>query len=251
MPRRRSVVVVTGAAGGIGTATVGLFREEGWEVVGVDRAFAARPGRSSLRADVGEPAQVRRLVALLRTRYGRLDALVNSAAEQICKPLVAHRVDEWDRIMASNLRSVYLLVVGCHPLLRAATGCIVNVASVHALATSRGLAAYTASKGGVAALTRAMALEFARDGIRVNAVLPGAVATPMLTAGLRRGHLAGSRGDSAAMAALARRHPMGRIGRPRDVAHAIRFLADSERAAFITGQLLIVDGGATSRLSTE
>ena len=133
------------------------------------------------------------------------------------------------------------------PLLRERRGAVVNVASVHAIATSAGLAAYAASKGAVVALTRAAALELAPEGIRVNAVLPGAIDTQMLRDGLSRG----GPDIDAGMAALAERTPLGRIGRPQDVAEAVLFLADASRSSFITGQTLVVDGGATARLSTE
>ncbi len=119
----------------------------------------------------------------------RLDALVNNAALQIAKPLLETSVEEWDAVMASNLRSVFLGIKLAHPLFKAAGGgAIVNVSSVHAVATSANIAAYAASKGGLLALTRAMAIEFAPDNIRCNAILPGAVDTPMLRAGLNRGH---------------------------------------------------------------
>jgi NAD(P)-dependent dehydrogenase (short-subunit alcohol dehydrogenase family) len=124
------------------------------------------------------------------------------------------------------------------------------VSSVHAVATSVEIAAYAASKGGSLALTRAMALEFARDGVRVNAVLPGAVDTPMLHAGLMRGHVAGGTLEER-MADLAGRTVMGRIGAPEEIARTILFLADSTQSSFMTGQSVIVDGGATCRLSTE
>jgi glucose 1-dehydrogenase len=126
----------------------------------------------------------------------------------------------------------------------------VNVSSVHAVATSADIAAYAASKGASQALTRAMALEFARDGIRVNAILPGAVDTPMLHAGLMRGHVQGASVEER-MADLGRRTVMGRVGKPEEIARAILFLADSEQSSFMTGQSMIVDGGATARLSTE
>ena len=114
-----------------------------------------------------------------------LDVLINNAAVQIAKPLVETTVEEWDAVMASNLRSVFLFVKLAHPLLKAAGGgAIVNVSSVHAIQTSANIAAYATSKGGLLALTRAMAIEFAPDNIRVNAILPGAVDTPMLRAGL-------------------------------------------------------------------
>jgi NAD(P)-dependent dehydrogenase (short-subunit alcohol dehydrogenase family) len=138
-----------------------------------------------------------------------------------------------------------------HPLLKAAGGgAIVNVSSVHAIATSANIAAYAASKGGLLALTRAVAIEFARDNIRCNAILPGAVDTPMLRAGLSRDHVQGStileRLDN-----LASKTVNGRVGRPEEIAQAIYFLADDEQSSFMTGQALIIDGGATARLSTE
>jgi NAD(P)-dependent dehydrogenase (short-subunit alcohol dehydrogenase family) len=116
--------------------------------------------------------------------------------------------------------------------------------------TSANIAAYAASKGGLLALTRALAIEFAPDNIRVNAILPGAVDTPMLRAGLGRGH-AGHGDMQDRLDNLARRTVNGRIGQPAEIAHAIYFLVDEEQSSFMTGQALVVDGGATARLSTE
>jgi glucose 1-dehydrogenase len=170
---------------------------------------------------------------------------------QISKPLLQTSVEEWDAVMASNLRSVFLSVKLAHPLFKAGGGgAIVNVSSVHAVATSANIAAYAASKGGLLALTRAMAIEFAPDNIRVNAILPGAVDTPMLRAGLNRGHVSG--GDiQTRLDNLARKTVNGRVGQPVEIAHAIYFLADEKQSSFMTGQAMIVDGGATARLSTE
>jgi len=244
--------LITGAAGGIGRATTELFASEGWETIAVDRREAEPfpPGVLSRRADVAVPADVEALFAWLGERTDRLDALVNNAAVQICKPMVDLSVEEWDAVMASNLRSAFLTARAGHRLLRAAGGAIVNISSVHALATSRDIAAYAASKGGLVALTRALALELAPDSIRVNAVLPGAVDTPMLHAGLSRDHVAGDSVE-ARMADLGSRTVMGRVGRPEEIAQAILFLADGRRSSFVTGQTLVVDGGATARLSTE
>jgi glucose 1-dehydrogenase len=153
--------------------------------------------------------------------------------------------------MASNLRSVFLGVKLAHPLLKAGNSAsIVNVSSVHAIQTSANIAAYAASKGGLLALTRAMAIEFASDNIRVNAILPGAVDTPMLRAGLGRGHVGGSDVQER-LDNLARKTVNGKVGQPEEIAHAIYFLADNEQSSFMTGQALVVDGGATARLSTE
>jgi len=177
--------------------------------------------------------------------------LVNNAAVQVSKPLLETSIEEWNTVIASNLSSVFLAVKLAHPLFKTAGGgVIVNVSSVHAIATSANIAAYAASKGGLLALTRAMAIEFAPDNIRVNAVLPGAVDTPMLRAGLNRGHLSGGN-ITERLDNLARKTVNGRIGRPEEIAHAIYFLADETQSSFMTGQALVIDGGATARLSTE
>ncbi|HNS61684.1 MAG TPA: SDR family oxidoreductase, partial [Anaerolineales bacterium] len=165
--------------------------------------------------------------------------------------LIETSVDEWDAVMASNLRSVFLFVKLAHSLMKSAGGgAVVNVSSVHAIQTSANIAAYAASKGGLLALTRAMAIEFAPDNIRVNAILPGAVDTPMLRAGLGRGHV--GHGDvEERLDNLARKTVSGKVGKPEEIASAIYFLADNEQSSFMTGQALVVDGGATARLSTE
>lgn len=256
-PSPRSVLI-TGAAGGIGRATVKLFAQMGWRVIGVDRAdFGSVEWGDPFPADglfiqsdisVGE-----NLESIFSQAYaftGSLDALVNNAAVQIAKPVLQTSVEEWDAVMASNLRSVFLSVKLAHPLFKnAGAGAIINVSSVHAIATSVGIASYAASKGGLLALTRAMAIEFAPDNIRVNAILPGAVDTPMLRSSMSRG-LSGS-GLQDRLDNLARKTVNGRIGRPDEIAHAIYFLADENQSSFMTGQALIVDGGATARLSTE
>jgi NAD(P)-dependent dehydrogenase (short-subunit alcohol dehydrogenase family) len=201
-------------------------------------------------ADIADETASQTLFAELASQTGRIDALVNNAAMQISKPLVETTPAEWDALMAVNLRAAYLAIRHAYPLLRQAGGAIVNVSSVHAIATSANIAAYAASKGALLALTRALAIELAPDQIRVNAVLPGAVDTPMLRAGLSRGHLAAD--DVATqLDQLAQRTVNGRIGQPAEIAEAILFLADNQRTSFMTGQALVVDGGATARLSTE
>jgi NAD(P)-dependent dehydrogenase (short-subunit alcohol dehydrogenase family) len=248
----KRVVLITGVAGGIGNATAQTFADAGWHVIGVDvRQVDALAGvMHFIRADVSHVAGSQGIFAEVIDDEGHIDALVNSAAIQICKPLVETTVDEWDAVMASNVRSVYLAVRNAHPLMRDHGGAIVNVSSVHAIATSANIAAYAASKGALLALTRALAIELAPDRIRVNAILPGAVDTPMLHAGLTRGHFAGEDLHDL-LNELSTRHVAGRIGRPEEIAEAILFLADDERSSFMTGQALVVDGGATARLSTE
>lgn len=247
-------VLITGAAGGIGRATVNLFAEKGWNVIGVDRStFGDGFPENGLfiEADISEPQDLEDIFSQAQGYSLRLNALVNNAAVQIAKPLLQTSVEEWDAVMVSNLRAVFLSVKLAFPLFKAAgNGGIVNVSSVHAVATSANIASYAASKGGLLALTRAMAIEFAPDDIRVNAILPGAVDTPMLHAGLSRGHVgAGSLPER--LENLADKTVIGRVGKPDEIAHAIYFLADETQSSFMTGQALIVDGGATARLSTE
>jgi NAD(P)-dependent dehydrogenase (short-subunit alcohol dehydrogenase family) len=253
-------VLVTGAAGGIGRATVNLFAEKGWRVIGVDRQpFDFAQGEAEkfpqnglfIQADIARPEEMQAIFEKAHAFTDTLDALVNNAALQIAKPLVETTVEEWDSVMNANLRSVFLGVKLAHPLLKARGGAgVVNVSSVHAIQTSANIAAYASSKGGLLALTRAMAIEFAPDNIRVNAILPGAVDTPMLRAGLGRGHV--GHGDmQERLDNLARKTVNGRVGTPEEIAHAIYFLADNEQSSFMTGQAMVVDGGATARLSTE
>jgi glucose 1-dehydrogenase len=249
-----NVVLITGAAGGIGRASVKLFAEKKWLVIGVDRnVFGEDFPKNGLfiQSDIARPEEMHTIFEKTHAFTDSLSALVNNAALQIAKPLIETTVEEWDAVMAANLRSVFLGVKLAHPLLKARGGAaIVNVSSVHAIQTSANIAAYAASKGGLLALTRAMAIELAPDNIRANAVLPGAVDTPMLRAGLGRGHLGGENMQDR-LDNLARKTVNGRVGTPKEIASAIYFLADNEQSSFMTGQALVIDGGATARLSTE
>jgi NAD(P)-dependent dehydrogenase (short-subunit alcohol dehydrogenase family) len=254
MTQKQRTVLITGAGGGIGRAAVRVFASCGWRVIGVDRREVSEPFPSNgvfIRSDISEEENIRAIYEQAQSFSSTLDAVVNNAAVQIAKPLLETSADEWDMVMASNLRSVFLGAKMAYPLLVAAGGgAIVNVSSVHAVATSANIAAYAASKGGLLALTRAMAIEFALDNIRVNAILPGAVDTPMLRAGLDRGHV----GDGTMLDRLenlARKTVNGRVGQPEEIARSIFFLADGTQSSFMTGQALIIDGGATARLSTE
>jgi len=149
--------------------------------------------------------------------------------------LVEMQVKEWDAVLNSNLRSVFLMAKEAFGLLKNAKGAIVNVSSVHAVATSKNIAAYAASKGGMVALTRAMAIEFADAGVRV---------------GLNRGHVKGTNIEDQ-LNDLGQRTVMGRVGDPREIAQSILYLADEEQSSYVTGHAMVVDGGATIRLSTE
>ena len=248
------VMMITGAAGGIGRATVKVFVEAGWRVIGVDRKeFGPTFPANGLfiLADISDGKQMHAIFEKASAFTPALDALINNAGLQFHKPILDTTVEEWDEVMASNLRSVFLGSKLAHPFLKAGDGgAIVIVSSVHAICTSANIASYAASKGGLLALTRAMAIEFAQDNIRVNAVLPGAIDTPMLRASMERDGLSG--GDMLdRLENLARKTVNGRVGQPEEIAHAIYFLADSKQSSFMTGNSLVVDGGATARLSTE
>jgi NAD(P)-dependent dehydrogenase (short-subunit alcohol dehydrogenase family) len=231
------VVIVTGAAGGIGSATCDLLEGYGWEVVPMDRRPVDRAG--SLQVDIADAEAVTEALSGLP----RVDALVNNAAVQLYKSLLDTTVEEWDAIAAVNIRGAFVCLKAVHNQLAEARGSVVNVSSVHASATSHSIAAYAATKGGLAAFTRAAAIEMAPLGVRVNAVLPGAIDTPALRDGFSR--------KADAERRLIDQTPLKCIGDPRDIAQAIAFLIDRERSAFITGQEFAVDGGALARLSTE
>ena len=253
MPEQR-VMMITGAAGGIGRATVKLFDEKGWKVIGVDRNEFGEgfpEGGLFIQADISLPEDMTYIFEKTKEYTDTLEALINNAAHQVNKSILEISVDEWDLVMASNLRSVFLGAKLAHPLLAAnGGGAIVNTSSVHAIQTSAKIAAYAASKGGILALTRQMAIDFAQDDIRVNAILPGAVDTPMLRNGMGRGHLVDGTIHER-LENLARKTVNGRIGKPEEIASGIYFLADNEQSSFMTGQAMVVDGGATCRLSTE
>jgi len=242
--------VVTGSGSGIGKATALAFGREGAKVVAADVDIAsaqttveqiksAGGEAESLQVDVSVAADVERMVSTTAERLGRLDVLVNNAGIFFMLPLTQVPEDQWDRLMSINLKGVYL---GCKhaipQMIRQGQGAIVNTASVAGL---RGFAAfdtYCAAKGGVVQLTKALAVEFARMGVRVNCVCPGIIDTALLDRAVADRGL-----DKAAFVQMAgAAHPMGRIGRAEEVAAAILFLA-SDEASFITGVALPVDGG--------
>lgn len=246
-------VLITGAAGGIGRASVDVFTENGWQVIGVDReAYTNDFPQQGLfvQADISSPTDIKSVFEQINSYTLRLDSLVNNAAVQVVKPLIKTTLEEWDSLMSVNLRAVFLCIKAAHPLLKKVSGSIVNISSVHAIATSTEIASYAASKGGLLALTRALAIEFSSDNIRVNALLPGAVDTEMLHDGLTRDHISSGKIEEK-LAELGKKTVLGRVGTPEEIARAIYFLADNSQSSFMTGQPLVIDGGATARLSTE
>jgi NAD(P)-dependent dehydrogenase (short-subunit alcohol dehydrogenase family) len=177
----------------------------------------------------------------LAARLDRLDALINNAGTNVRGSIEEIDLLTWNRIVAVNMTSAFLGARYCLPLLKASQGCIVNVASGAALVGVPRGPAYAASKGGLVALTRQLAIDYAADGVRVNAVCPGPVDTPLL-----RDLASGEVDVDAELARMANGQPLRRLGRPEEVASAIYFLA-SEQASFLTGAIVPVDGGYTAR----
>jgi NAD(P)-dependent dehydrogenase (short-subunit alcohol dehydrogenase family) len=248
-----SVVIVTGGARGIGRATVDRLVAQGVRVVAVDQDAdglkdleTSSPGVVTIVGDVSSPSIAREAVDAARDAFGRLTGLVNNAGIGAYGLTVeSTSEEEWDRVVDVDLKSVYLFSHFAIPTIRdSGGGAIVNVASVHALATQAGLAPYAAAKGGVMALTRAMAIDHAPDGIRVCAVLPGAVDTPLL-----RGHAAilGVKVEDWGFGFDERSFP--RVGRPEEIAAVITFLLSSD-ASFINGSPIITDGGLLARFGS-
>lgn len=238
------VCVITGAAGGIGSATADRFAIEGATVVGVD-VLDHSVGDLALRADVAEEDSVATLFDDVRQRFGRIDVLFNNAG--ISPPDDASVLDTpleaWERVQAVNLRSVFLCCKhGIPHLLETGGGSVINTASFVALlgsATSQ--ISYTASKGGVLALSRELGVEFARSGVRVNALCPGPVDTPLLQ------ELYALDPDQAARRLV--HVPMGRFGRAEEIANAALFLA-SDEASYVNATAFIVDGGISGAYTT-
>ena len=251
------VAIVAGGALGIGRATARRLAQDGASVVvcgdqkdQVERAVGELREEEfevrGLRADVTSSADMGRLVAFTTDAYGGVDVLVNSAGVQRYGTVVQTEEEVWDEVLNVNLKGIYLASKHAIPELRKrGEGAVVNLSSVQAFASQKGVAAYTASKGGVNALTRAMALDHAQENIRVNAVCPASVDTPMLrwAAGLFKG----DKSVEETVKDWGRMHPLGRVAKPEEVAEVIAFLA-GPRARFVTGGGYKVDGGLLAAL---
>ena len=242
------VALVTGAASGIGRATSFLFAREGASVVLADIREEGREvadeivtagGRARfVRADVTKATDCAAAVGEAVRSFGRLDIVFNNAGIIRRASVVETSEEEWDRVMAVNVKSIFLMSKAAIPVMaRGGGGVVVNTGSGWGVVGGRNAASYCASKGAVVNLTRAMALDHAPQGIRVNCVCPGDTDTPMLREEARQ---LGE--DTASFLEGSARRPLGRMGRPEEIAQAVLFLA-SDAASFITGSVLVVDGG--------
>lgn len=244
------VALVTGAAKGIGAAAAALLAEQGARVVLLDRDESPLPGSGSdhlaIACDVSSAGDVEAAVQRAVDTCRRLDVLVNAAGIQRYGDVASTSVETWTEVLGTNLTGAFLVSHFAMPhLARSDAGAVVHVASVQAFVAQRGVAAYAASKGGLVALTHAMAVD-AAPTVRVNCVAPGSVDTPMLRSAAE---LFTPDGDSAdeTVAAWGRLHPLGRPATPEEVADAICYLA-GPRSSFVTGSVLRVDGGLLSLL---
>jgi NAD(P)-dependent dehydrogenase (short-subunit alcohol dehydrogenase family) len=238
------VAIVTGAAGGVGSAVTRRLVDGGASVVASDlRSLGdAADGVLEVRGDASQTETADRAVETALERFGRVDILVNNAGHIVYKTILDTSDGDWDRVMAVNVRSMFVHCRAVIPVMqRNGGGAIVNVASISGLIGIPGLTAYTASKGAVVQLTRQLAVEWAAERIRVNAVAPGALDTPFLT-----DFVAAQDDPEGVAAAIQAQHPLGRWGTPEEIAHSIAFLA-SDAASFVTGAVLTADGGFTAQ----
>lgn len=250
MRLKGKVAIVTGGGSGIGRATARLFAEEGARVVVAD--YNAQTGEETLRlikqsggeglfsqTDVSQWDQVQKMVQVAVDNYSRIDILLNNAGVLTFGTVTETDEATWDRVMAINLKGVFLCSKAVLPhMIAAGGGSIINTSSSTGCHDAcANAAAYVASKGGVALLTKCMAIDYARYNVRVNAICPGPTETPML-----HEHLSAEK-----LAAFAATFPMKRLGQPAEIAQAVLFLA-SDEASFVTGAMLAVDGGQTAEV---
>lgn len=244
------VALITGGASGIGRATAELFAREGARVAVAD--YSKNGGQDTVNAikeaggdaifapvDVSDSAQVTRMVEAAIQGYGRIDILLNGAGILHYGTILETDEQSWNRVLSINLTGTYLCCRAVVPhMIRQGGGSIINVAStVGAHDACANAVAYVTSKGGVTLFTRAIAIDHAKQGVRVNALVPGATDTPMIRNAL----------TPEALEALAASHPIGRLGRPEELAKAVLFLA-SDDASFVTGTAMYVDGGQTAKI---
>jgi meso-butanediol dehydrogenase/(S,S)-butanediol dehydrogenase/diacetyl reductase len=253
MRLKDKVCIITGGGSGIGRASCVMFAAEGAKVVVADKnkanadAVAAECSKNGAQAiavevDVSRGADVKRMIDETVKKFGRLDVLVNNAGYGIAGSVLDTDEDAWEALMSVNVRGVFLCSKHAIPAMKAnGGGAIVNTASVVAAIGVRNRAAYVASKGAVAALTRAIAIDHVGDGIRCNAIAPGTIDTPYFD------KIMGKSGNAAdSKKALEERQLLGRLGTPEEIAAGILFLA-SDESRFATGSILTIDGGMTAQ----
>ena len=246
------VAIVTGAASGIGAEIVRLFLESGARIVAVDidprlPEAGGLADRHSERlrcvvGDVGAEETSHAYAGAALEAYGKIDVMINNAAVSYVKPIAEHTPDEWDRVMNVNVKSIYWSARAVVPAMkRGGGGLFLNTGSISSVVGLAGQGAYGPSKGAIVQITRQMAIEYAPDNIRVNAVCPGTVDTPLVR------QAAADSGDAEGfMAGLKSAHPIGRIAQAEEIAQFYRFLA-SDHARFFTGAVLMIDGGFTAQ----
>jgi NAD(P)-dependent dehydrogenase (short-subunit alcohol dehydrogenase family) len=240
------VAIVTGAAGGVGGAVVRLLHERGASVVAEDidpavAELATDDGRVvAVEGDVADAATAQRAVDTALERFGQVDVLVNNAARFLMKGILDTSDEEWDGLLSVNVRGVFVHSRAALPhLVQRETSAIVNLASISGLVGLPAQTAYCATKGAIVQITRQLAVEFAPQGVRVNAVAPGAIVTPFLLDALPPD-------PEPILADIAASHPLGRNSQPEEIAEVVAFLA-SDRAGFMTGAIVPVDGGYTAQ----
>lgn len=240
------VALVTGAAGGMGSVTANLFAREGAHVVASGLEAPDTPyedGVTFMEMDVTNARRIAEVFDAVDGTHGHLDILVNAAGIEIEKTIEETSEEEWDRLIAINLKGTFLTCKHALALLRKSDGAsIINFGSYDGYIADPKLAAYCASKGGVHALTRAIATDHGPEGIRCNAVCPGFIDTAMMD-----GFLGDAAGSERAEDEIRRVTPIGRVGKPIDVANLVLWLA-SDEAAFATGQLFTIDGGLSAQV---
>lgn len=247
------IAIVTGGSRGIGRAVVALFSTEGARVTFCGRDLTVgRDAEAELReqglevafeaADVSSEGDVRRLVEACTERFGQATILINNAGINANFDAVEMTTDEWDRFFAIDLKAAWLASKHAIPgMISSGGGAIVNISSLHGFVTLEGFFPYAAAKSGLLGLTRSLALDYGRHGIRVNCVAPGFVRTRLVEESINR-----AEDPKAAENSMVAGVALGRIGAPEEVAHVVRFLASRE-ASYVTGASLLVDGGLTAR----
>jgi len=236
--------LITGGGQGIGLGISRAFVEAGADVLVAQRKPlpAELAACGWVQADLAEPQSFAAIAAAAAERWQRMDILVNNAGIMFEKPLDEIRLDDWHRMLAVNLTAPVFLAQALLPMLRDGGGSIVNIGSIEGLAANPGHIAYCTSKGGVHAMTKALAVDLGEHGIRVNAIAPGWIRSE-----LSDNYINAQADPDAAWEGLYRMHPLGRVGEPADVGQLAVYLA-GDGAAFVTGQVIVIDGGRTSKL---